>query len=451
MNNQLKIVLLAIFLQLAFGSVAKAQSSDELMKEFKKIQSQMLNMQSQMQEYQNRIQELEQKLEETQDAKKQKVSTAVDEVDGAANAEEIVEIVDDPTLPGRFLDRLNLNLFTALKYEDFDNENPAFDADSVELFASANLTDRLKAYTELEFKQFVDEDDGSRDDKVSIRQAWVEYGINEYINPRLGVLLVPFGKYNQEHFPSMRDLTSRPIALQMIVPTVWAEAGAGFSGKAFIGDSTDGEFFRDSELNYSMYVMNGLKDQINEFGLREATGDFGLDNNNDKAVVGRLGFLLSDDFEVGVSGYFGQYGDTEGDAAGLNVDWDFGLGPLELIGEFVYFDFSDAGFNMVPEKMHGAYAQANYHFWFDALNNTFLGRDFDAPTFTGVVRWGRASIDAIDFGELDNIEERLTFGLNYRPVETFVFKAEYQLNDTDNDPLVRGNSDGFLASIAASF
>ena len=428
MNYQIKI-LISILTLLLFAFELQAQDSSELLKEMKKIRAEMSDLQTKMKSYQDRISELEQKLEAKEEEKAAPMKQQVSDIDVSDAQEEIVEVVDDPTLPNRLLDSLRFNLFTALRYDDFEGENSAFDAESVELFASANLHDRLRAFTELEFKQFIDEADGSRDDKISIRQAWVQYDINEYINPRLGVLLVPFGKYNLEHFPSMRDLSSTPIMMDSVIPTVWAEAGAGAGGNIYLGDTIGGEFFRDSEINYSLYVMNGLKDQIDEFGLKDATGDFGKDNNNDKAVVGRMGFLLSDDFEVGVSGYVGQYGDTSGDANGLNLDWDFTLGPLELIGEYAYFDFTDATLNMVPDKMKGAYAQANYHFWFDALNDTFLGRSFEAPTFTGVVRWGYASIDSIVPSMLDNEEERITFGLNYRPVETFVFKAEYQRNE----------------------
>ena len=50
-----------------------------------------------------------------------------------------------------------------------------------------------------------------------------------------------------------------------------------------------------------------------------------------------------------------------------------------------------------------------------------------------------------------NEEQRWTIGLNYRPVETFVFKFEYQFNDTENEALERGDRDGFLFSTTAAF
>ncbi len=102
--------------------------------------------------------------------------------------------------------------------------------------------------------------------------------------------------------------------------------------------------------------------------------------------------------------------------------------------------------------MQGGYIQANYHFWFDALNDTFLGQEFDSPTFTGVVRYGQARIgDDNDAGTGANKETRLTLGLNYRPVETFVWKVEYQFNHATNEPLERGDSNGFITSVSAAF
>jgi hypothetical protein len=54
-------------------------------------------------------------------------------------------------------------------------------------------------------------------------------------------------------------------------------------------------------------------------------------------------------------------------------------------------------------------------------------------------------------GDKDNEEERWTVGMNYRPVETYVFKFEYQLNDTKNERIVRGDNDGFLFSVSGAF
>ena len=100
---------------------------------------------------------------------------------------------------------------------------------------------------------------------------------------------------------------------------------------------------------------------------------------------------------------------------------------MEIIGEYAIFDLdtgvTDSGI-LAPDKMHGGYIQTNYHFWFETFDNTFLGRGFADPTFTLACRLDRADIaDDGDANVGDNEESRVTIGLNYRPVETWVFKS----------------------------
>ena len=97
----------------------------------------------------------------------------------------------------------------------------------------------------------------------------------------------------------------------------------------------------------------------------------------------------------------------------MDVDWKFTHGSLEFIGEYAWFNLdkglSDEGIDL-PRTLQGGYVQANYHFWFDFLNSTFLGKTFDAPTFNAVTRLGRAEIDDDgDAGTEDNILSVIRF------------------------------------------
>lgn len=352
--------------------------------------------------------------------------------------------------------RIKLNLYGTLKFEDFANADSTFDARNIELFVDANITDRLRGFTEIEFERTATTHAGSREGEVEIEQGWIEYNINPYFNPRFGVILVPFGKFNLEHFDPFRDLTDRPIAMRRVIPTTWSEAGAGFTGDAFPGHRLP-EPFNNFTINYQFYFINGLTDDLDDTGTRNARGSFKTDTNNNKAIVGRIGLSPFSDQEIGISGYYGEYNDKGKNIFGVDVDWDFSSGPWELIGEYAFFNL-EKGFQKnnpaqtVPETLSGGYVQVNYHFWFDVLNSTFLGRNFSAPTFTAIVRYGEARIDDDgDPGTGDNDESRLTIGFNYRPVEPFAFKIEYQLNQTDHEVLERGNNNGFVASVSAAF
>lgn len=355
-------------------------------------------------------------------------------------------------------DLVHINLYATLEYESFENTNQTFDARNIELLGNARLTSRLTAGFEIEFERTAVTSAGDRQGEVEVEQGWVEYRINRYFNPRLGVVLVPFGKFNLEHFDPMRDLTARPIAMRRVVPTTWGEAGAGFTGDLSLGEllKSGGDWMLD--MNYQFYLINGLTDAFSDTGMRGARGAFGTDNNNNLAAVGRLGIVPFANQEIGLSMYYGDYDENDGSLSGFDVDWDFILGPLELIGEYAFFNPENGGLQngsstlRVPDALRGGYIQANYHFWFDVLNETFLGRDFSSPTMTLVLRYGEARIeDDADAGTGDNDEERWTVGINYRPVEAMVFKFEYQFNDTNNEALERGGNDGFLASVSAVF
>ena len=119
-------------------------------------------------------------------------------------------------------DRVQVILYSTLKYKDFQNKNSFFDDKNVELFVRAKLTDRLTAYTEIEFEGVATTVAGARQGAVEVEQGWLQYDINEYFNPRFGVILVPFGNFNLQHFDPFRDLTDRPLMARRVIPTTWA-------------------------------------------------------------------------------------------------------------------------------------------------------------------------------------------------------------------------------------
>ena len=350
-------------------------------------------------------------------------------------------------------DRIDWTVYALLEYEDFDNTTSEFDAKNIELLVNARLTDRLHMRGEIEFEGTATTEPGPREGAIEVEQGWIQYDINRYFNPRAGVVLVPFSKFNEEHFDPLQDLTDRPLFARRLVPTTWSEAGVGFIGDADFGKVS---------TNYEFYVINGLTDEITDRGLRSARGSFRSDNNDNKAVAGHLGIIPFTNLELGFSGYYGEYSDapTTDDPAitGFGMDLDFTWKKFELLAEYARFDL-ESGINSageaVPDDMWGYYVQGNYHFWPQFLNNTFLARSFANPTFTAVARYGKVQIadDGDDGGvtDGDNEEDRFTLGLNYRPVESAALKFEYQFNNTTNEKLERGDNDGFIMSVTGAF
>lgn len=379
--------------------------------------------------------------------------------------DEVSQLKDDVTLlqsqqevtDNKLNEKLLMNLYVTLAFESFTHRDAKFDASRVELFASGNLTPRLKAFTEIEFERTAKTSAGPRQGEVEVEQGWLEYTINEAFKPRFGAILVPFGRFNLEHFDPVQALTDRPIFMRRVIPVTWAEAGAGATGTFFLGNTFLGKALEELALNYQVYAINGLTNAISDTGTRDARGSFGTDNNSNKAVAGRLEFEFYRGGALGLSGYHGTLDKLGHQIRGFDVDWKFRKGPLELLGEYAFISPQGAVQNgsttqKVPSSLQGGYAQANYYFWPEFLNDTFWGRGFLDPKFTAVFRYDFARIaDDEDAGVGANREERWTIGFNYRPVPSYAFKIEYQWNHTRNETLERGNTSGVLTSVTAAF
>jgi hypothetical protein len=345
-------------------------------------------------------------------------------------------------LADHLIDSVDLHIYGTAQYSDMESKNSAFDMRNIAFAATAEVSDRLRFLSIFEL-----ESDAESATKVEVDQGWMEYRITDGLRPRFGIVLVPFGRFNLDHFDILNDLSSRPLMTRHVVPVSWAESGMGAVGDFQLGERM--------ELDYQAYFINGLTDKLSDTSTRDAHGNLELDNNNDKAFAGRLGLKLAPGQQVGLSVYTGEYA-SQDRATGFDVDWKFTMGPTEFLGEYAYIGVDDGlvqdGTLRAPSWYRGGYAQLNYHFWFDALDQTFLGRHFESPTFTAIARVGQVEIDDDgDVGLGSNRERRLTLGLNYRPTEEWAFKLEYQINDSDGERIEHGNNNGLLFSVSATF
>jgi len=344
----------------------------------------------------------------------------------------------------------------------------SFDQQRFVPFFYSDITDRLKVASEVEIEHGIRSKSAQADSggiEVSLEFATIDYLLREPINFRTGIILLPVGKFNLLHDSPLNDLSDRPLVDTAIIPSTLSEAGAGFYGTLYPT--------RLSKLDYELYVTQGFNGYRTDrtpvitadAGLRDArqrvsTVDDGLDNNNGKAVVGRLAFSPVLGVEFGGSGYFGSYDPASKRPLSIwAADWTFQRGPFELIGEaaWVYardnnrnldgtFAF-DANGRPLPRRMDGFYVQSNYHFMPQALRRWAPSYFTEASTFTAVVRWDDVNTNS---ESSDTKRERLTLGLNFRPIEDTVFKADYQFNFEDGKNN-RIRNDGLVLSVATYF
>ncbi|MBI3320192.1 MAG: hypothetical protein HYZ89_06370 [Candidatus Omnitrophica bacterium] len=355
-----------------------------------------------------------------------------------------------PSAVGRYVEKLTgatVGGYITEQLENFESANRTFNNQRFILFVGRELTDRIRFYSEVEFEQLASleaDPADSRGGALEVEQAWFDYGIHEGVNLRFGNVLVPFGQFNLHHDDPLQELVDRPIVDRRVIPTTWTETGAGAWG--------EWNPWNDARLRYEAYVVNGLNNTISATtgGLRGARGSFGSDNNSDKALVGRVSLTPGPWLDVGVAGYTGDYDTDNHRINGAALDWTTKYGPVELLGEAALFDLQrglTSSGAVVPDKLWGTYVEGRYHFWPSWLSSTFLGRGFKHPRLTGTLRYDHGAI--VRFASAgDFTSDRVTFGLNYRPIEDFVVKLDYEVN---NGNLEHGNANGFVAAAALSF
>jgi hypothetical protein len=333
---------------------------------------------------------------------------------------------------------------------DFGARTTTFTQHRLIPFIFAEISDRLHFGTEIEV-EYGGPQSPTRDGEIKVEFAAFDIALSEGVNLRAGALLSPLGKFNLIHDSPVNDLTDRPFVDNRIIPTTLTEAGAGVFGRVYPSSG--------SVLTYEAYLVNGFNNNVLSYAVnagtgaitpamnvRSARGSLRTDNNPAKSLVGRLAFSPLLGVELGASAHTGRYGD--GGSGRLTVaalDAIVARGRWEVLGEFATASLDVAaasessrarqaflaargdtvGFGaayaaaIFTTAQRGAYLQFNYHF----LQGAVPG--FPSSTFTGVLRADYLDLDAERDG---NVQQRLSAGINWRPIEQSAVKIDYQWN-----------------------
>ncbi len=358
-----------------------------------------------------------------------------------------------------------------------------FDQERFVPFFYSQVTDRLSVAAELEVEHGGPQGNKS-DGDIKMEFATMDYRFNDALNLRGGIILMPMGRFNLIHDSPLNDLPLRPMVSRLILPSTFAESGLGFYGTFYPTQL--------SKIDYELYVTNGFQGDDGDFsveegsGLRSARGSFQKDNNENKAIVSRVSFSPMLGVEVAGSIHHGKWDKNDKhDLTLLAIDGNLQRGAFDIQGETAWANAEGYGTNtllddtpgftqdttgatrrqivraggssyVVPENMFGYYVQLNYHFMPDALIKAlpgYFGRD---STFTGIIRWGQVDINTDDDSNPNRID-RLTLGINFRPLEDSVIKLAYTFNRhgkfSDDDGVLHGASDrnGFQFNMSTYF
>ena len=350
-----------------------------------------------------------------------------------------------------------------------------FDQERFVPFFYSQVTDRLSVAAELEVEHGGPQGNQG-DGDIKMEFATMDYRFNDAFNLRGGIILVPMGRFNLIHDSPLNDLPLRPMVSRSILPSTFAESGLGFFGTVYPTAL--------SKIDYEFYIVNGFVGDNGQWseaaGTRKSRGSLKKDNNENKAIVSRVSFSPMLGVEVAGSVHHGKWDKkNKYDLTLWAIDGALQRGPFELMGEAAWANSEGAGIRstvggdvfvsddddsarrrisqaegidyVVPENMFGYYVQLNYHFMPEGLTKTlpsYFGQD---STFTGILRWGKADTNT-DSDLNPNDEERLTLGLNFRPVEDSVIKFAYTWNRKGvNNPAGATDHNGFQFNLSSYF
>lgn len=244
----------------------------------------------------------------------------------------------------------------------------------------------LLGYNFNEKTQFISEIEYEHVKEVYVEQAFLQYKLNNAINFRGGLMLVPMGIINEYHEPTTFNGVERPLIDNTITPTTWREIGFGITGTIL-----------QASLKYQAYVMNGFNGYD---GSAKLSGAKGMRSGRQKGAesfvsapnfAGKIEYFGIRGLNLGLSAYFGNTQsklydgvDKDDDAAiavadssvvgisMLGLDARYSIGGLQLRGQLYYaslsntdeynaFTATDGSLNDVGSAMIGYYAEAAYN------------------------------------------------------------------------------------------
>ncbi|WP_163326290.1 hypothetical protein [Draconibacterium mangrovi] len=255
--------------------------------------------------------------------------------------------------------------------------NGKLDVHRVVMLLGYNFNEKTQFITEIEYEHVKE---------VYVEQAFLQYKLNNAINFRGGLMLVPMGIINEYHEPTTFNGVERPLVDNTITPTTWREVGVGITGTIL-----------PASLKYQAYVMNGFNGYD---GSAKLSGAKGMRSGRQKGAesymsapnfAGKIEYFGIRGLNLGLSAYLGNTQsklydgiDKDDDAAVamadssvvgismLGVDARYSVKGLQLRGQLYYaslsntdeynaFTAKDGSLNDVGSAMIGYYAEAAYN------------------------------------------------------------------------------------------
>lgn len=309
--------------------------------------------------------------------------------------------------------------------------NPTFDLHHANLFVSALLRPNLRSHVEIEFEHALEE--------VEIDQAFLAWGIADWLTLTAGRFYAPFGIERFAWYPPINHLVSRPLSFRAIIPGNFYQHGLMASGD--VGPSDELRFTYELSVSNGLGGEDGVSDPVSSRRKSRQTRNI----NSGLAVTSRLAVIFWPWVEIGASVHsqkFKRAGANQ-DLLFLGMDASARWQGFELRAEYVYAALDRAGTpNTGPSDLYttdlyetGWYAQLGY-----TLDTHW--RFLDSTIF--VVRFDQVELDRHASDE----RMRLSPGIALQIYDHFRIKTEYQFA-FENGP--KKDDDAFVAAFVVDF
>lgn len=310
-------------------------------------------------------------------------------------------------------------------YNQPEGANGEMDVQRLVMLFGYKFDERTQFVTEIEFEHVKE---------VYVEQAFLQYSLNDNINLRGGLMLVPMGIINEYHEPTTFNGVERPSMDKSIVPTTWREIGVGVAGKS-----------NELSLRYQAYIFNGFS-SLNG-SSKKLGGSNGLRNGRQKGAEStfdvanfssKLDYYGIPGLRLGLAGYFGRT-QVEDDVEKIDGT-SIGVSMIGLDARYAYKRFSARG-QLVNAALSDTEA---YNDLYDTnLGSQLLGWYLESsynllPMNKRQQLYAFARYETYDThqsveGDLEKNpaydRNEWTFGLSYKISPGAVVKADYQIKD----------------------
>src|SRR3989338_801772 len=182
------LVTMVFILMFSSASIAGADEIDDLRSEMQKLKE----------DYESKIQKLQTQIETLDKRQEERASKIEEKVDKKVLNVEYVGRYEGPFGKGGLLIKnpsgfgnVSVGGYADIEFENFENSNSTFDQARFIINLGAQPHERLLFYSEYEIEHGGPNAADAGQGEAKVEQAWISYLINDMVNLRGGVVLVP--------------------------------------------------------------------------------------------------------------------------------------------------------------------------------------------------------------------------------------------------------------------